>query len=97
MMQAQEIYIIRYFNIEINEPIKKITTDIPNVFDTSLFDQANPVAEADNDIYYLEFELDRGELIHFILLDSIFHKSSTLYFIDLNNNGWVGLIQKIAF
>ena len=99
MMQAQEIPygLPRYFNIELNEPIKKITTDIPNVFDTSLFDQTNPVAEADNDIYYLEFELDRGEPIHFILLDSIFHKSSTLYFIDLNNNGWVGPYTKNSF
>ena len=99
MMQAQEIPygLPRYFNIELDEPIKKITTDIPNVFDTSLFDQANPVAEADNDIYYLEFELDRGEPIHFILLDSIFHKSSTLYFIDLNNNGWVGPYTKNSF
>ena len=99
IIQAQEIPygLPHYFNIELNEPVKKINIEIPKEFQTNLFDQYNPIVEEGKDLYYLELELDKDEPIHFIILDSIFQQSSTLYFIDLNNNGWVGPYTKNSF
>ena len=99
IIQAQEIPygLPHYFNIELNEPVKKINIEIPKEFQTNLFDQSNPIVEEGKDLYYLELELDKDEPIHFIILDSIFQQSSTLYFIDLNNNGWVGPYTKNSF
>ena len=99
LIQAQAITfgLPHYLNIELNEPVKKINIEIPKEFQTNLFDQSNPIVEEGKHLYYLELELDKDEPIHFIILDSIFQQSSTLYFIDLNNNGWVGPYTKNSF
>ena len=99
LIKAQELPygLPRYFDMEINEPINKLTIQIPEKFQGRLFDQVNPIPTGDQNLYYFELILDKDDPIHFKILDSIFHKSSTLYFIDLNNNGWVGPYTKDSF
>ena len=86
-----------YFDIDIKEPIKKLNIEVPNDFDEGLFKQIKPLSIKGSDIYYLELDLQNNEPIHFKLQDSIFDNSSTIYFIDLNNNGWVGPYTKKSF
>ncbi len=86
-----------YFDTEINQPIKKINIQIPEKFQIRLFENIKPIIKEDFFLYYLEFEFESDEPIHFIIFDSLFNKSSILYFIDLNNYGWVGPYSKENF
>ena len=99
LIKAQELPygLPRYFDMGINEPINKLTIQIPGKFQGRLFDHVKPLPTGDQNLYYLELILDKDDPIHFKILDSVFHKSSTLYFIDLNNNGWVGPYTKDSF
>ena len=99
LIKAQELPygLPHYFDMEINEPINKLTIQIPKKFQGRLFDQVNPIPAGDQNLYYFELILEKDDPIHFKILDSIFHKSSTLYFIDLKNNGWVGPYTKDSF
>ncbi len=83
-----------YFDLVIDEPVKKINIQIPENFKPNLFEQITPIIKEDNLIYYLELILKKNEPVNFILLDSIFNDYSTLYFIDLNKNGWIGPYTK---
>ena len=97
--QAQELPTgtPRYFGMAITEPIKKLNIQAPKKINDHLFDQVTPMSEKHNDIYLLEFVLDSDDPVHFIILDSIFDESAILYFIDLDNNGWVGPYTKEIF
>ena len=87
----------RYFEIEVNEPIKRSAIQIQEGLKNHFFDEVNPITEDNQHLYYFEIILEKDDPIHFKIFDSTFHKSSTLYFIDIQNNGWVGPYTKDSF
>ena len=87
----------RYFEIEVNEPIKRSAIQIQESLKNHFFDEVNPITEDNQHLYYFEIILEKDDPIHFKIFDSTFHKSSTLYFIDIQNNGWVGPYTKDSF
>ena len=87
----------RYFEIEVNEPIKISAIQIQEGLKNHFFDEVNPITEDNQHLYYFEIILEKDDPIHFKIFDSTFHKSSTLYFIDIQNNGWVGPYTKDSF
>jgi len=99
IIKAQELPygMPHYFELEVNEPIKKMAMEIPGKFQSHLFDNINPTTEGEQHLYYFEIILEKDDPIHFKIFDSTFHKSSTLYFIDIQNNGWVGPYTKDSF
>ena len=87
----------RYFEIEVNQPIKRSAIQIQEGLKNHFFDEVNPITEDNQHLYYFEIILEKDDPIHFKIFDSTFHKSSTLYFIDIQNNGWVGPYTKDSF
>ena len=99
IIKAQELPygMPRYFEIEVNQPIKRSAIRIQEGLKNHFFDEINPIIEGNQHLYYFEIILEKDDPIHFEVFDSSFHKSSTLYFIDLQNNGWVGPYTKDSF
>ena len=87
----------QYFDIDINTTIKKIHIKTPKQFYNTLFKNINPIIHKNTAVYFLELELDSSEAIQFTISDSIFQEKSTLYFIDLINNSWIGPYSKKSF
>ena len=87
----------QYFDIYIEKTIKKININTPKQFYDTLFKNINPIIHENTAVYYLELEIGSSEPIQFTILDSIFQESSTLYFIDLINNSWIGPYSKKNF
>ncbi len=99
IIKAQELPygMPRYFEIEVNQPIKRSAIRIQEGLKNHFFDEINPIIEGNQHLYYFEIILEKDDPIHFKIFDSTFHKSSTLYFIDIQNNGWVGPYTKDSF
>ena len=99
IIKAQELPygMPRYFEIEVNQPIKRSAIQIQEGLMNHFFDELNPITEDNQHLYYFEIILEKDDPIHFKIFDSTFHKSSTLYFIDIQNNGWVGPYTKDSF
>ena len=99
IIKAQELPygMPRYFEIEVNQPIKRSAIQIQEGLKNHFFDEVNPITENNQHLYYFEIILEKDDPIHFKIFDSTFHKSSTLYFIDIQNNGWVGPYTKDSF
>lgn len=99
IIKAQELPygMPRYFEIEVNQPIKRSAIQIQEGLKNHFFDEVNPITEDNQHLYYFEIILEKDDPIHFKIFDSTFHKSSTLYFIDIQNNGWVGPYTKDSF
>jgi len=99
IIKAQELPygMPRYFEIEVNQPIKRSAIRIQECLKNHFFDEINPIIEGNQHLYYFEIILEKDDPIHFKIFDSTFHKSSTLYFIDIQNNGWVGPYTKDSF
>ena len=99
IIKAQELPygMPRYFEIEVNKPIKRSAIQIQEGLKNHFFDEVNPITEDNQHLYYFEIILEKDDPIHFKIFDSTFHKSSTLYFIDIQNNGWVGPYTKDSF
>ena len=99
IIKAQELPygMPRYFEIEVNQPIKRSAIQIQEGLKNHFFDAVNPITEDNQHLYYFEIILEKDDPIHFKIFDSTFHKSSTLYFIDIQNNGWVGPYTKDSF
>ncbi len=99
IIKAQELPygMPRYFEIEVNQPIKRSAIQIQEGLKNHFFDGVNPITEDNQHLYYFEIILEKDDPIHFKIFDSTFHKSSTLYFIDIQNNGWVGPYTKDSF
>ena len=99
IINAQELHygMPRYFEKEVNQPIKRSAIQIQEGLKNHFFDEVNPITEDNQHLYYFEIILEKDDPIHFKIFDSTFHKSSTLYFIDIQNNGWVGPYTKDSF
>ena len=99
IIKAQELPygMPRYFEIEVNQPIKRSAIQIQEGLKNHFFDEVNPITEDNQHLYYFEIILEKDDPIHFKIFDSTFHKSSTLYFIDIQNNEWVGPYTKDSF
>ena len=99
IIKAQELPygMPRYFEIEVNQPIKRSAIQIQEGLKNHFFDEVTPITEDNQHLYYFEIILEKDDPIHFKIFDSTFHKSSTLYFIDIQNNGWVGPYTKDSF
>ena len=86
-----------YFKIVEEKPFKKITIKVPNRFDSNLFDSVDPINLNDKNLFFLQLIFDEEYPLHFILRGTDFKESSILYFIDLDNGGWIGPYAKSSF
>ena len=84
----------KYFDIGINEPIHQIKIQPPSSFPENIFDLIKPIEYKNKDIYLLKLILNEPEPVHFKLIMSLIKEEMSLYFIDLNTNGWVGPYSK---
>ena len=84
----------KYFDIGINEPIHQIKFQPPSSLPKNIFDSIKPIEYKNKDIYLLKLILNEQEPVHFKLIMSLIKEEMSLYFIDLNTNGWVGPYSK---
>ena len=80
----------KYFDIGINEPIHQIKFQPSSTLPENIFDSIKPIEYKNKDIYLLKLVLNEPEPVHFKLIMSLIKEEMSLYFIDLNTNGWVG-------
>ena len=80
----------KYFDIGINDSIHQIKIQPPSSLPENIFDLIKPIKYKYKDIYLLKLILDKPEPVHFKLIMSLIKEEMSLYFIDLNTNGWVG-------
>ena len=83
-----------YFDIGINEPIHQIKFQPSSTLPENIFDSIKPIEYKNKDIYLLKLVLNEPEPVHFKLIMSLIKEEMSLYFIDLNTNGWVGPYSK---
>ena len=84
----------KYFDIGINDPIHQIKIQPPSSLPENIFNLIKPIKNKNKDIYLLKLILDEPEPVHFKLVMSLIKEGMSLYFIDLNTNGWVGPYSK---
>ncbi len=80
----------KYFEMDLESDIFKIDIEAPSPIPRGIIYSLEPIQVLDEDIYFLEFQLDEVIPFHFKLIDKPLPEGMTLYFINLNTNGWVG-------
>ena len=80
----------KYFQLDSIPSIFQINVSGPSSFPRGLIHSIDPISYLNEDIYFLEIQLDDLNSFHFSFLQSPFPDGMTLYLIDMNTQGWVG-------